>query len=110
MAQAHALDLLTLVEVHHEREVEPALAAAPRAIGVNTRDLSTFELDPTLHQRLLPEIGDEVLRVAESGLRSAADLRRVEAAGADAVLLGEALMRSDDPQARVAHLLGEAAR
>ena len=74
------------------------------AVGVNARDLTSFEVDVTRVVELLPEAGDGVLRVAESGLRTGADVARVAAAGADAVLVGETLMRAADPRAAPAAL------
>ena len=98
-ACAGELGLGTLVEVHDEAELERTLALAPAVIGVNSRDLSTFTTDLGVVERLFPRIPAGCMRVAESGLRTAADVARVRAAGADALLIGEALMRSADPQA-----------
>ncbi len=97
-AGARELGLAALVEVHDQRELERALALEPDLVGVNARDLSTFEVDPLVVERLLGAIPSGVVRVAESGIRGLEDLRRVRAAGADAVLVGEALMRSADPE------------
>ena len=98
-ACADGLGLAALVEVHDEEELERALALDPDLIGVNARDLSTFEVDLATIERLMPLVPGEVLRVAESGIHGLEDLRRVQRAGADAVLVGEALMGSSDPAA-----------
>jgi indole-3-glycerol phosphate synthase len=92
------LGLGCLVEVHNEAELELALELNPAVLGVNSRDLATFTTDLAVVERLFPLIPTTSLRVAESGLRDAADVARVRAAGADAVLIGEALMRSQDPE------------
>ncbi len=89
--------LAVLLEVHDERELERAAVLNPDLIGVNARDLSTLRVDLATCERLLPRIPPGALRVAESGIKNIADLQRVRAAGADAVLIGETLMRSADP-------------
>jgi indole-3-glycerol phosphate synthase len=102
-AAASELGLAALVEVHDEHELERALAIAPDLVGANARDLTTFEVDLATVERLLPRIPSSVVRVAESGLRQLDDLRRVRAAGADAALVGEALMRASDPERLLKH-------
>jgi indole-3-glycerol phosphate synthase len=94
---ARAIGLAALVEVHDERELELAVALDAEVIGVNARDLASFQVDLAAFDRLIPRIPRTSVRVAESGLSSLDDLRRARAAGADAALVGEALMRSDDP-------------
>lgn len=101
--------LFALVEVHDEEELERALVLEPDAVGVNARDLRDFTIDLATVERLLPRIPAGVLRVAESGLHGIEDLRRVRAAGADAALVGTALMRAKDP-ARTLREWGEALR
>lgn len=98
-ALAAECGLAVLVEVHHARELERAVAVEPDCLGVNARDLTTFEVDLGTVVARLPQVPERFVRVAESGLREIGDLRRVRAAGADAVLVGEALMRSADPGA-----------
>ena len=98
-AVAGEVGLAVLLEVHDERELERGLAVRPDCLGVNARDLTTFEVDLATVERLLPVIPREFVRVAESGLRELTDVQRVQAAGADAVLVGEALMRAADPAA-----------
>ncbi len=96
---AREAGLAVLLEVHDEAELERALAVEPDCLGVNARDLRTFEVDLAVVERLLPRIPATCLRVAESGLRELADLERVVAAQADVALVGEALMSSGDPAA-----------
>jgi indole-3-glycerol phosphate synthase len=96
--------LAALVEVHNEGEVETALFAGARLIGVNNRDLRTFDVDLGLTERLRKAIPAGVLVVAESGIHTADDARRMREAGADAILVGESLMRADDPAARIREL------
>jgi indole-3-glycerol phosphate synthase len=93
-----------LVEVHDEAELEIALAAGATLIGINHRDLRTFRVDISLTERLRPLIPDSRVVVAESGIHTAEDARRVRAAGADAVLVGEALMRAPDVAAKIREL------
>ena len=93
-----------LVEVHDEAELERALAAGADLIGVNQRDLVTFEVDTERAVRMAPLIPAGVVRVAESGIRDAADAAAFAAAGYDAVLVGETLVRASGPAAAVAGL------
>jgi indole-3-glycerol phosphate synthase len=90
-----------LVEVHDERETAVALDAGAAIIGVNHRDLRTFEVDLGLTERLRKLIAPGVVVVAESGIHTAEDARRMREAGADAILVGEVLMRSTDPAAQI---------
>lgn len=96
-AQAFELGLAVLLEVHDEHELDRALEVEPDCLGVNARNLTTFEVDLAHTEAMLPRIDPRFVRVAESGLRTPADVARVVAAGADAVLIGEALMKADDP-------------
>jgi indole-3-glycerol phosphate synthase len=95
-----------LVEVHGERETAAALEAGARAIGVNHRDLRTFGVDLGLTERLRKLVPKEVVLVAESGIHSPDDARRMREAGADAILVGEVLMRAADPAATIKELTG----
>ncbi|MCZ6596731.1 MAG: indole-3-glycerol phosphate synthase TrpC [Planctomycetota bacterium] len=97
-AVAGELGLAVLVEAHDEGELERALAVAPDCVGVNARDLMTFEVNLATVERLLPRIPECFVRVAESGIRGVDELRRVRAAGADAALVGAALMRASSPE------------
>jgi indole-3-glycerol phosphate synthase len=99
------LGMAALVEVHDEAELERALAIDPRIIGVNNRDLHTFEVDLETTARLRPRIPDNILLIAESGVHTAADVARLAAVGVDAMLVGEALVRTADPGQRIAELL-----
>ena len=96
---ALSLGLAALVEVHDESELEGAAALGARLIGINNRDLTTLRVDIRRTFELLPGVPDGATVVAESGLRSASDLSELEDAGVDAVLIGEALMRSADIEA-----------
>jgi indole-3-glycerol phosphate synthase len=94
-----------LVEAHDEAEVERALAAGATIVGVNQRDLVTFEVDADRAVRVAGAIPDGVLKVAESGIRGPDDARRLADAGYDAVLVGEHLVTSGDPAAAIRELV-----
>jgi len=102
-----ALDvgLDVLVEIHDERELEHALAADATLIGVNQRDLVTFQVDHERALRMAGVIPDDAVKVAESGVRGRSDAERLRAAGYDAVLVGETLVTSADPSAAVVDLI-----
>jgi indole-3-glycerol phosphate synthase len=100
------LDLDALVEVHSEAELLRALIAGAKIIGVNNRDLKTFELDLSVSVRLREYIPDDCLFVVESGINTRTDIEIVELIDADAVLVGETLMRAEDKQAKLAELKG----
>jgi indole-3-glycerol phosphate synthase len=104
-AQAGDLGLAALVEVHERADLEIALSVGPRVIGVNNRNLGTLAIDLSTTARLADEIPDGVVAVAESGLRSAADLRRLRDAGYDAFLIGERLVTAADPGQALRELL-----
>ncbi len=97
--EAVSLGLTPLVEVHDEAEVDVALTAGARLVGVNARDLRTLEVHRDCFARVAPLIPDGVVRVAESGIRDAADVAELVGQGADVVLVGEALVRTGDPVA-----------
>lgn len=103
---ARGLGLDVLVEVHDEAEADRAMALAPTILGVNHRDLRTMTIDLGLTARLAPRLPDVIL-VGESGIRTGADIAALGAAGAHAVLVGEALMRAPDPGAALARLRAE---
>ncbi len=103
---ATSLGLDALVEVHDEPELELALGVGATLVGVNQRDLVTFEVDHDRAQRMAAAIPDGVLKVAESGVRDRDDARRLADAGYDAILVGETLVTSGDPAAAVRALLG----
>jgi indole-3-glycerol phosphate synthase len=105
-AQANAIGLDALVEVHDERELETALAAGAKIVGVNNRDLRDFTVDLRRTFALLAQMPPETVVVSESGIGSAEQLRSLQAAGVSAVLVGESLMRAHDPAAALAALRG----
>jgi indole-3-glycerol phosphate synthase len=106
LERATELSMSALVEVHDEEELKRALAADARLIGVNQRDLHTFEVDPRRALSLAEMMPADVVAVAESGIRTAADVSSLAGAGYRAVLVGETLVRSDDRRGAVAGLLG----
>ncbi len=111
LALARELGMAALVEAHDETEVEAALAADARVIGVNNRDLRSFAVDLATTERLAAMVPADRVLVAESGVHTRADVERLAAAGADAVLVGTTLMRADDPGEALEELTGvEAAR
>ncbi len=97
--EASALGLSVLTEVHDEHELEVALEAGARIIGINNRNLKTFEIDPATSEKLLPKIPSGLRGVAESGIRSVEDAARLRRAGAANFLIGEALVRAASPEA-----------
>lgn len=99
------LGMTPLVETHSADEVERALDVGAQVVGVNARDLSTFELDRDLFGTLADGIPSGVVRVAESAVKVPADVAHYRAAGADVVLIGEALVTGDDPVATLASFL-----
>lgn len=101
LCQAHELGLSALVEAHDADEVGSALAAGAAIIGVNNRNLKDFSVNPLNSLRLREQIPAEKLFVAESGIAKASDCAGLKAAGVQAVLVGEALMRSPDPAAMI---------
>jgi indole-3-glycerol phosphate synthase len=103
-AAARELDLDALVEIHDEAELERALAVDADLIGVNQRDLVTFEVDQARAVRMAPQLPGSVVRVAESGVRGADDAAVLRAAGYHAVLVGESLVTAGDPADIVARL------
>ena len=100
------LGLSALVEAHDEAEVEMALKAGAKIIGVNNRNLKDFTVDTGNSRRLRAMIPRNILFVSESGVKDAADVQAARAMGADAVLVGEALMRATDKRAKLAELRG----
>ena len=107
--RAESIGLTPLVEVHDENEIDRALDAGAKIIGVNARDLRTLKVDRDTFARLAPRIPDSVVRVAESGVRGPHDLIAYANAGADAVLVGESLVTGRDPRSCVADLVAAGA-
>ena len=107
LARTRALGMDALVETRSGEEIARAVAAGADIIGVNSRDLETLSVDIAVAERLLGRIPDGVVRVAESGVATRADVERLAAAGADAFLVGTALMRAADPAEKLMELKGE---
>ena len=105
LGEARRWSLDALVEAHTVAEAETALAAGATLLGVNHRDLHTFAIDMTLTEQIARRVPPGVVLVAESGIRSSADVRRLGDAGAHAVLVGEALMRAASPGDALRELL-----
>jgi indole-3-glycerol phosphate synthase len=98
------LGMTALVEVHNEAEIERALRGRPRVVGINNRHLGDFSVDLSTFGRLHPLLPDDTITVAESGVRTATDVRLLARMGADAVLVGEALVTAPDMAAKVREL------
>ena len=106
MGMASDLGMDTLVEVHDEEEVETAVESGAEVIGINNRNLHSLEVDLETTFRLLADVPAGTVVVAESGIAEREDVERLEEAGVDAILVGETLMRADDPVRAVRDLLG----
>jgi len=96
LATADGINLECLVEVHNTKELERAMTAEPQIVGINNRDLTTFEVDLSTTEKLLEIIPEEIILVSESGIQSQKDVEMLGQLGVDAVLIGEALMRRED--------------
>lgn len=103
--RVHSLGMCALVEVHDELEVKRAADAGARVVGVNARNLRTLEVDRDTFARVAPTIPDGILRVAESGIRDSHDVVEYARMGADAVLVGEALVKDNNPRQAVAEMV-----
>lgn len=108
--EAVGLGMDVLVEVHDRRELERALALDLRILGINNRDLSTFTTDLATTEDLLDAVPDDVIVVSESGIRTRDDVERLGRWGVDAILVGESLLRADDPSEAARTLSGVARR
>ena len=100
------LGISALVEAHNEAEVEAALCSGARIVGVNNRNLKDFSVDPGSRRLLKKMVPNDVLFVSESGVHNPADVQAAREIGADAVLVGEALMQSENRRAKLAELRG----
>lgn len=107
--RVHSLGMTALVEVHDAEEVARAVDAGARVIGVNARDLKTLDVDRETFARVAPSIPSDVVKIAESGVRGPHDVMSYARAGADAVLVGEALVTDDAPRESVADLVAAGA-
>ena len=106
-AQTHDCGMSALVEVHNEGEMERALRLGAKLIGINNRDLKTFNVDLGTTARLAGMVDDDVVLVAESGIRDAADVRTMASFGADAILVGESLVKAPDIVSLARQLSGQ---
>ena len=104
---ATELGMAALIEVHTADELERAMEITPRIIGVNSRNLKTLEVNPAAFAELIPQIPNEIIRVAESGISSRRDVEFAQSHGASAILVGEALVTSADPNLAMRALLGQ---
>ena len=106
LTMARSLGMACLVEVHNQEEMERVLETDARIIGINNRDLRTFEVSLDTTFRLRPSVPSDRLVVSESGIQQQEDLHSLAAGGVDAVLVGTSLMRAEDPGAKLRELLG----
>ena len=100
------LGMASLIEVHTAQELESAMEISPRMIGINSRNLKTLDVDTRAFADLIPQIPDEIIRVAESGISTRSDVQAAQSAGAAVILVGEALVKSGDPISAMQELLG----
>ena len=107
---AKELGMRALLEVHTPDELESALEISPEIIGVNSRNLKTLDVDAQAFAQLIPQIPASIARVAESGISTRADVEFAQEHGATAILVGEALVRSGNPNVAMAQLLGRLAQ
>ena len=103
---ATELGMASLIEVHTQSELESAMDISPRIVGVNSRNLKTLEVSASVFEELIPTIPSSVIRVAESGISTRADVAQAQKAGATAILVGESLVKSGDPISAMRELLG----
>ncbi|MHC4925390.1 MAG: indole-3-glycerol phosphate synthase TrpC, partial [Planctomycetota bacterium] len=108
LAEARGLGMSILVEAHDAVEVQRAVDAGAEIVGINNRDLATFTTDLDTTLRLLEDLPRGVVVVSESGIRTPGDVARLGRGGVDAILVGETLLRAEDPAAAAASLCGHA--
>jgi indole-3-glycerol phosphate synthase len=104
---ATELGMAALIEVHTADELERAMEIEPRIVGVNSRNLKTLDVDQAAFANLIPQIPAEIIRVAESGISARCDVEFAQSHGADAILVGEALVTSADPTLAMRTLIGQ---
>ena len=104
---ATEMGMAALIEVHTADELERAMEIEPRIVGVNSRNLKTLDVDQAAFANLIPQIPSEIIRVAESGISARRDVEFAQSHGADAILVGEALVTSPDPTLAMRTLLGQ---
>jgi len=107
LALTKELGMQAIVEVHTHSELEIALDNPCEMVGINSRNLKTLEVDPIAFKELLPLLPSHLTRIAESGISTSADVQYAKQCGANAILVGEALVRAGDPELAVQQLLGE---
>jgi indole-3-glycerol phosphate synthase len=105
-ALATELGMKSLVEVHTHDELEAAMEIDPEIVGINSRNLKTLEVDSAAFKELIPRIPDELVKVAESGISTRSDVLFAQEAGANVILVGEALVKAGDPILSMHQLLG----
>jgi len=105
LAEAGRMDMDVLVETHNERELEAAIESGAEIIGVNNRDLHTFEVDLKVSEKLIPKIPKGKIIVAESGIKNHADVERLRALGINAVLIGETFLKSENVGKKVRQVM-----
>lgn len=103
---ATELGMASLIEVHTQSELESAMDISPRIVGVNARNLKTLEVSASIFEELIPTIPSSVIRVAESGISTRADVTQAQKVGATAILVGESLVKSGDSISAMRELLG----
>ena len=96
-----SLGMSALIEIHNQEELERALAVEAKIIGVNARNLKTLEVNQSVFAELMPKIPSQIIRVAESGIFEKSDVIKARDFGADAILVGEALVRADNPSEKI---------
>lgn len=104
---ANRLGLCSLVEVHSENELESALEAGAKILGINNRNLKTFDVDLNTTLRLVKRVPDDVIIISESGIKTRDDIKKLQDNGVSGVLIGETLMRSEDKAKMLQNLMGE---
>ena len=109
-AAARQWEVEPLIEVRTEDELETALEAGARVVGINSRDLETLEVDSGVADRLIPRVPASIIAIAESGMRTIADVERAARVGADAVLVGSSLSEAADPESAVRSLVAVSRR